>query len=69
VKKFHKVSNYLPERIILYRDGVGDKQIIQISEQEITQIKEALKDIEVSDSKIGLMYINVCKRVNTRLFA
>lgn len=37
---------------------------------EIAQIQSAINDIEtVSESKIGLMYINVCKRVNTRLFA
>nr|AEX87966.1 Otiwi4 [Sterkiella histriomuscorum] len=69
LRKFQKAAGCFPERIILYRDGVGDKQLVAVSQSEIQQIMNALKDVEVAQDSIKLMYINVCKRINTRLFA
>lgn len=39
-----------------------------IASQEIEQINQALSDLGLLD-KTGFIYINVCKRINTRLFA
>ena len=27
LRKFHELNGYLPDRIIVYRDGVGDGQV------------------------------------------
>jgi len=55
-----------PERIIFYRDGVGEGQVQGICKPEVDQIKLALSNLGCESTQ--LMYINVCKRVNTRLF-
>jgi len=67
LRKFQKITNHRPERIFFYRDGVGEKQVQVITEVEIEQILAALK--ACGFEKTALVYINVCKRVNTRLFA
>lgn len=54
-----------PARLIFYRDGVGEGQVQGVCVPEIEQIKAAIKSAGV-DCKI--MYINTCKRVNTRIF-
>ena len=68
LKKFQKMNSRMPERLIIFRDGVGDKQLRAISEQEITQIKSALKELGLAE-KVGFIYVSVCKRINTRIFA
>lgn len=64
--KKHNGDRY-PERIIFYRDGVGEGQVQGICKPEVDQIKLALKNLGLENTQ--LMYINVCKRVNTRIFA
>jgi len=54
-----------PEKIIFYRDGVGEGQVQGICVPEIEQIKAAIGAVKGSSK---LMYINTCKRVNTRIF-
>ena len=41
LKKFHRAAGFFPERIILYRDGVGDKQMQSVADIEIDQIQKA----------------------------
>ena len=53
-----------PARLIFYRDGVGEGQVAPVCGPEVEQIKAA---IAVVGCDTKLMYINVCKRVNTRL--
>lgn len=55
-----------PARIIFYRDGVGEGQVAGICRPEVEQIQAAIKSLGLDTQ---LMYINVCKRVNTRLIA
>jgi len=63
---FKKANGTYPARIIFYRDGVGEGQVQGICLPEIDQIKMALSSLGLAETK--LMYINVCKRVNTRIF-
>ena len=35
LKKFHKMNNCMPKRLIFFRDGVGESQLGPISQQEI----------------------------------
>ena len=49
----------------MFRDGVGEGQVAGICGPEVEQIKAALACV---GAPTQLMYINVCKRVNTRIF-
>ena len=45
LKKWHQVNGALPERIYVYRDGVGDGQLSAVFEHECSQILDAAKSI------------------------
>jgi len=59
-----------PEKIIFYRDGVGDGQLKQVFEQELVQLQAAIKSICVEKGvpEIKLTFVVVSKKINTRLF-
>lgn len=57
-----------PDRIIVYRDGVGDGQIDTVAKYEVKQLLATFKNIE-PNYKPSLTVIIVQKRINTRLFA
>jgi len=61
----------LPERIIMYRDGVGDGQLRLVYDVETQHIKKSLYDYYDNakvQQKPTLTYIVVTKRINTRIF-
>lgn len=64
---FKKFNSYLPERIILYRDGVGDGQLSFVQSYEVAQFKEAFERFEPG-FKPKLTFVVVQKRVNTKIF-
>ncbi|KAF2366989.1 PAZ domain [Trinorchestia longiramus] len=66
VKRYHACNKKFPTTVIVYRDGVGEGQIEYVKQQEIPAIKGQLKKISEG---IGLLFIVVCKRINTRIFA
>ena len=66
LQAFKKANGAFPARLIFYRDGVGEGQIEGICRSEIVQIKQALTNAGLADTK--LIYLNCSKRVNTRLF-
>jgi aubergine-like protein len=68
LEAFKKHNGAAPSRIIFYRDGVGEGQVQGVCVPEIEQIKAALTASQLGDT-CKLMYINTCKRVNTRIFA
>lgn len=67
VEAFKKANGSYPERIIFYRDGVGEGQVQGVCKAEIGQIKQALTTAGIGES-CKLMYINTSKKVNTRIF-
>ncbi|KAK6732202.1 hypothetical protein RB195_016529 [Necator americanus] len=64
----------LPEKIFLYRDGVGDGQIPYVKDQEVRLVQKACADaVERAEGveknfKIKLAFIIVTKKVNMRIF-
>lgn len=68
LEAFKRNNGAYPSRVIFYRDGVGEGQIQGICIPETEQIKQAFSNLGIADS-CKLMYINCCKRVNTRIFA
>jgi hypothetical protein len=55
-----------PDRIIIFRDGVGDGQMRELMGQEVQPIQEILKDICPTMPKFS--FIVVQKRINERMF-
>jgi aubergine-like protein len=68
LEAFKKNNGTYPARIIFYRDGVGEGQVQGICVPEIEQIKASIAKKSLTDS-CKFMFINTCKRVNTRIFA
>lgn len=39
IQEYLRVNKYLPELIIIYRDGVGESQIVDVMNVEVESIK------------------------------
>ncbi|CAK1555842.1 unnamed protein product [Leptosia nina] len=62
-----RTNGTFPERIIVYRDGVGDGQFSRIQDYEVSQLKILIQELDkVYQPKIT--YVVVQKRINTRIF-
>ncbi|XP_055607759.1 protein aubergine-like [Uranotaenia lowii] len=57
----------LPQRIIIYRDGVGEGQLQYVYEHEVNAIKAKLQQV-YKDTPSRMTFFVVNKRINTRLF-
>jgi len=73
IKRYYEVNKTLPQRVIVYRDGVGDGMIPHVFEYELKQIQTALdffgaKEDSTKES-IKLAFVIVTKRVNARFFS
>lgn len=67
LKTYKKFNDTLPDRIIIYRDGVGDGQLKVCKDFEFPQIKRACRLVnEYYNPEIT--FIVVQKRINTRIF-
>ncbi|VDI77989.1 aubergine [Mytilus galloprovincialis] len=69
LEKYHEVNGALPERIIVFRDGVGDGQLQAVHEHEIPQMIDCFKKAGGTEysPKVGVVVVK--KRINTRFFA
>ncbi|KAJ9581672.1 hypothetical protein L9F63_023148 [Diploptera punctata] len=65
--KYRQYNNQLPQRIVIYRDGVGEGQLQYVYRHEVTFLKETLKKV-YGDNPVKMAFIVVTKRINTRLF-
>ncbi|XP_026321629.1 piwi-like protein Ago3 [Hyposmocoma kahamanoa] len=63
-----RVNGKLPDRVIMYRDGVGDGQLKTVRDYEIPQMQVCF-NLLGETYKPSLTYIVVQKRINTRIFA
>ncbi|NXW57063.1 PIWL1 protein, partial [Eurystomus gularis] len=68
LREWFKWNTYLPSRVIVYRDGVGDGQLSTLVNYEVPQFLDCLKSVG-KDYNPRLTVIVVKKRVNTRFFA
>ncbi|NXI49548.1 PIWL1 protein, partial [Chloroceryle aenea] len=67
LRDWFRWNMYLPSRIIVYRDGVGDGQLSTLVNYEVPQFLDCLKSVG-KDYSPRLTVIVVKKRVNTRFF-
>lgn len=67
IAAFQKHNGCSPERIIIYRDGVGDGDLEYVEKYEVKQLMMTFNRI-APNYKPQLSVIIVQKRINTRLF-
>lgn len=63
---FKGSNGIYPKRIIIYRDGVGEGQKIGMYEQEMPQIKNAIKAMGDGMKDAKIIFVMVNKRVKTK---
>lgn len=71
LKIYRETHSCLPERILFFRDGVGDGQLHQVVNTEVKHLKDKLDGIYKSagiEQGCRLAFIVVSKRINTRYF-
>ncbi|XP_037960636.1 protein aubergine-like [Teleopsis dalmanni] len=69
LKAYKDEHGTLPERIVFYRDGVGDGQLHQVVNTELNHLRMKAQEIyEAAGKHERLAFIIVSKRLNTRLF-
>ncbi|XP_077995960.1 piwi-like protein 1 [Glandiceps talaboti] len=67
LKKYNEVNKVLPERILIYRDSVGDGQLQAVVEHEIPQLLKCFEDIGPGyNPKVAVIVVK--KQVNARFF-
>ncbi|XP_072378370.1 piwi-like protein Siwi [Diabrotica undecimpunctata] len=67
-QKYKEVNGRYPERILIYRDGVGDGQLPFVFTMEVERIKEKLTNEIYKNGDLKMSFIVVSKRINTRFF-
>ncbi|KAL8604204.1 hypothetical protein ACOMHN_014772 [Nucella lapillus] len=67
IRKYHEANHRLPEKIIMYRDGVGDGQLAIVQDFEVRQMLDSFTDFG-ADYHPKLTVVIVQKRINTRIF-
>ena len=65
IRRFIAVNNEPPERIIIFRDGVGEGQVSHIMDFEFSQIQQAIQE-KSPQAQTRFMTIN--KRIEARLY-
>jgi len=67
LRKYFDVNHALPERIFLFRDGVGDGQMDVVEKYEVPQLTECFHHFGL-DYTPNFAVVVVQKRINTRIF-
>lgn len=67
--EFKRLEGYLPDRVLMYRDGVGEGQTQYVYDHEVKNIRAKLEDLYEQENKpVKFCFIIVSKRINTRIF-
>jgi len=65
--KYWKLNNALPDRVIVFRDGVGDGMLQALMDHEVPQFYSAFRTInEQYNPRLAVVVVK--KRIHTRLF-
>ncbi|KAL3877253.1 hypothetical protein ACJMK2_034986 [Sinanodonta woodiana] len=67
IRKYHEVNHNLPQKIIVFRDGVGDGQLNIVAGYEVEQLKTCFTNFG-EDYNPTMAVVIVQKRINTRIF-
>ncbi|XP_071483412.1 piwi-like protein 1 [Diadema antillarum] len=68
IKKYHDINHCLPEKIVIFRDGVGDGQLNVVGTYEQEQLSQCFAMFgETYQPQLAIVVVQ--KRINTRIFA
>ncbi|XP_070760250.1 piwi-like protein 2 [Enoplosus armatus] len=67
LQKYYEVNHNLPEKIVVYRDGVSDGQLMMVEQYEIPQLIRCFEIFPSYEPK--LVFIVVQKRISTTLYS
>lgn len=67
LRKYFEVNHRLPDKVVLFRDGVGDGQVDFIAKYEVEQLTSCYANF--NDYCPALTVVVVQKRINTRVYA
>ncbi|XP_040898052.1 piwi-like protein 2 [Toxotes jaculatrix] len=67
LQKYYEVNHNLPEKIVVYRDGVSDSQLTMVEQYEIPQLIKCFETFPSYEPK--LVFIVVQKHISTTLFS
>uniref|UniRef100_A0A672IZP5 Piwi-like RNA-mediated gene silencing 2 n=1 Tax=Salarias fasciatus TaxID=181472 RepID=A0A672IZP5_SALFA len=67
LRKYYEVNHNLPDKIVVYRDGVSESQLKAVEQYEIPQLITCFKNFTDYDPK--LTFIVVQKRISTTLYS
>ncbi|XP_038061502.1 piwi-like protein 1 [Patiria miniata] len=68
IKKYHEVNHKMPQKIVIFRDGVGDGQLNIVATYEQEQLTSCF-EMFGETYKPSLTIVIVQKRINTRIFS
>lgn len=68
LQQYRQEHKKLPDRILFYRDGVGEGQTNYVYQHELQHLLTALKHF-YGEQPVKLAFIIVTKRINTKFFA
>ncbi|XP_071132212.1 piwi-like protein 1 [Mytilus edulis] len=67
IRKYHEVNHTFPEKVVVFRDGVGDGQLSIVGGHEVEQLKQCFR--QFGDNYNPTMTVVVVqKRINARIF-
>ncbi|XP_061585786.1 piwi-like protein 2 [Cololabis saira] len=67
LQKYYEVNHNLPEKIVVYRDGVSDSQLKMVEQYEIPQLIKCFDRFPSYEPK--LVFIIVQKRISTAFYS
>ncbi|BFZ03166.1 hypothetical protein BsWGS_06204 [Bradybaena similaris] len=66
LKKYHSVNHCLPDKIVIYRDGVGDGQLNVLADHEVKQLHRSFACFGEYTPQCTTVCVQ--KRINTRIY-
>ncbi|XP_032491291.1 piwi-like protein 2 isoform X1 [Phocoena sinus] len=66
LKKFYEVNHCLPEKIVVYRDGVSDGQLKTVASYEIPQLQKCFEAFENYHPKMVVFVVQ--KKISTSVY-
>lgn len=67
IRSYQTKNGALPQRIVIYRDGVGEGQVPYVYNHEVVQLRSTLATV-YGEQDCKLAFIIVTKGIKTRLF-
>lgn len=71
LRRYHAINGFTPQKIIIYRDGVGDGQMETVIRFEVAQVVSGIKfymrDSHPDVPEPHISYVLVQKRINAKL--